>query len=67
MAKALEAKDAINNPKIESTDEQASNIEDAITEGGLGKGNMGNFNPEKAQSTDSCFGRDSVGSSNELP
>ena len=56
MAKALEAKDAINNPKVESTDEQASNIEDAITEGGLGKVNMGNFTPEKAQSTDSALG-----------
>jgi len=56
MAKALESKDAINNPKIESTDEQASNIEDAITEGGLGKVNMGNFTPEKAQSTDSALG-----------
>jgi hypothetical protein len=56
MAKALETKDAINNPKVESTDEQASNIEDAITEGGLGKVNMGNFTPEKAQSTDSALG-----------
>ena len=56
MAKALEAKDAINNPKVESTDEQASNIEDAITEGGLGKVNMANFTPEKAQSTDAALG-----------
>ena len=56
MAKALESKDAINNPKIESTDEQASNIEDAITEGGLGKVNMANFTPDKAQSTDNALG-----------
>ena len=56
MAKALEAKDAINNPQIESTDEQASNIEDAVAAGGLGKVNMANFGPDKAQSTDSALG-----------
>lgn len=56
MAKALEAKDAINNPQIESTDEQASNIEDAVASGGLGKVNMANFGPDRAQSTDSALG-----------
>ena len=56
MAKALEAKDAINNPQIESTDEQASNIEDAVAAGGLGKVNMANFGPDRAQSSDSALG-----------
>ena len=56
MAKALAAKDAINDPQVESTDTEATNMEAAVAAGGLGKVNMGNFGPDRAQSSDSALG-----------
>lgn len=56
MAKALEAKDGINNPKVESNEAPAQNIEAAVDSSGLGRVNMANFTPEKAQSSDSALG-----------
>lgn len=56
MAKALEAKDAINNPQVESTDTEAGDLEAAVASSGLGKVNMANFGPDRAQSSDSALG-----------
>jgi hypothetical protein len=56
MAKALEAKDAINNPQVESTDAEATELEAAVSSSGLGKVNMANFGPDRAQSSDSALG-----------
>lgn len=56
MAKALEAKDAINNPQVESTDAEAEDLEAAVASSGLGKVNMANFGPDRAQSSDSALG-----------
>ena len=56
MAKALAAKDAINDPQVETTEAEASNMEAAVAAGGLGKVNMGNYGPDKAQSSDSALG-----------
>ena len=56
MAKALEAKDAINNPQVESTDAEAGDLEAAVASSGLGKVNMANFGPDRAQSSDSALG-----------
>tara|TARA_Y100000287_G_scaffold182444_1_gene179999 strand:+ start:1832 stop:2836 length:1005 start_codon:yes stop_codon:yes gene_type:complete len=56
MAKHLAAKDAINEPQVKSTEETASDIEDVIESKGLGKVNMSNFGPDRAQSSDSALG-----------
>jgi len=56
MAKALESKDAINQPKVEATDTEADNMEAAVAKGGLGKVNMADFGPDRAQSSDSALG-----------
>tara|TARA_Y100001958_G_scaffold154535_1_gene143655 strand:+ start:1741 stop:2745 length:1005 start_codon:yes stop_codon:yes gene_type:complete len=56
MAKALEAKDSINNPQVESTDTEAEDMEAAVAAGGLGRVNMANFGPDRAQSSDSALG-----------
>jgi len=56
MAKALEAKDQINNPQVSSTSDDAANIEAAVASGGLGKVNMSNFGPERAPSSDNALG-----------
>ena len=56
MAKALEAKDAINDPQVETTDAEATEMEAAVAAGGLGRVNMGNFGPDRAQSSDSALG-----------
>lgn len=56
MAKHLAAKDAINEPQVKSTEETASDIEDVIESKGLGKVNMANFGPDRAQSSDSALG-----------
>ena len=45
MAKALDAKDAINDVKPSSTDDSASGIEEVVDSKGLGRVNMGNFGP----------------------
>jgi len=56
MAKALEAKDQINERQVESTNEDAKGIEAAVAAGGLGKVNMADFGPDRAQSSDSALG-----------
>jgi len=56
MAKALEAKDAINNPTPDSNEVAASDMESVVDKGGLGRVNMSNFTPDKAQSSDSALG-----------
>ena len=56
MAKALDAKDAINDVKPSSTDDSASGIEEVVDSKGLGRVNMGNFGPDRAQSSDSALG-----------
>ena len=56
MAKALDAKDAINENNPSSTDDTASGIEDVVDSKGLGRVNMANFGPERAQSSDSALG-----------
>ena len=56
MAKALEAKDRINETQVESTESDAAGIEAAITSGGLGRVNMSDFTPDRAQSADSALG-----------
>ncbi len=56
MAKALEAKDAINNPTPKSNEGTAADMESVVDKGGLGRVNMANFTPEKAQSSDSALG-----------
>ena len=56
MAKALDAKDAINENNPSSTDDTASGIEDIVDSKGLGRVNMANFGPERAQSSDSALG-----------
>ena len=56
MAKALEAKDQINDRQVDSTDQEASGIEAAVAAGGLGKVNMSDFTPDRAQSADSALG-----------
>ncbi len=56
MAKHLAAKDAINEPQVKSTEAKASDIEDVIESKGLGKVNMSNFGPDRAQSSDSALG-----------
>ena len=55
MAKALDAKDAINDVKPSSTDDSASGIEEVVDSKGLGRVNMGNFGPDRAQSSDSAL------------
>jgi len=56
MARALEAKDAINNPTPDSNEVAASDMESVVDKGGLGRVNMSNFTPDKAQSSDSALG-----------
>ena len=56
MAKALESKDAINQPNVEATDSEAGNMEAAVAKSGLGKVNMSDFGPDRAQSSDSALG-----------
>ena len=56
MAEALESKDAINRPNVESTNEEATGMEAAVAAGGLGRVNMANFTPDRAQSSDSALG-----------
>jgi hypothetical protein len=56
MAKALEAKDGINNPTPTSNEGTAADMESVVDEGGLGRVNMANFTPDKAQSSDSALG-----------
>ena len=56
MARALEAKDAINNPTPDSNEGTASDMESVVDKGGLGRVNMSNFTPDKAQSSDSALG-----------
>jgi hypothetical protein len=56
MAKALEAKDQINERQVESTNEDAKGIEAAVAAGGLGRVNMADFGPDRAQSSDSALG-----------
>jgi|TARA_B110000259_G_scaffold29989_1_gene32417 hypothetical protein len=56
MARALEAKDGINNPQVESNAPAAQDIESAVDAAGLGRVNMANFTPDKAQSADSALG-----------
>ena len=56
MARALEAKDAINNPTPDSNEVTASDMESVVDKGGLGRVNMSNFTPDKAQSSDSALG-----------
>jgi|TARA_B110000914_G_scaffold218891_1_gene226778 hypothetical protein len=56
MARALEAKDAINNPTPTSNVPAATDMESAVDAAGLGRVNMANFTPDKAQSSDSALG-----------
>jgi hypothetical protein len=56
MAKALEAKDGINNPTPTSNEGTAADMESVVDKGGLGRVNMANFTPDKAQSSDSALG-----------
>ena len=56
MAKALEAKDGINNPTPNSNEGTAAGMESVVDSGGLGRVNMSNFTPDKAQSADSALG-----------
>lgn len=56
MAEALESKDAINRPSVESTSEEATGMEAAVASAGLGRVNMANFTPDRAQSSDSALG-----------
>ena len=56
MAKALEAKDQINDRQVDSTEQEASGIEAAVATSGLGRVNMGDFTPDRAQSADSALG-----------
>ena len=50
--RALESKDAINRPTVTESKEEVSNMEAVIDENGLGKVNMGSFNPPKAAPSD---------------
>tara|TARA_B110000285_G_scaffold221842_1_gene275298 strand:+ start:731 stop:1735 length:1005 start_codon:yes stop_codon:yes gene_type:complete len=56
MAKALEAKDHINERNVETTEVESKNMEAAIAAGGLGKVSMSDFTPDRAQSADSALG-----------
>ncbi len=56
MAKALAAKDGINKPTPNDNAPAANDMEAAVDAGGLGRVNMSNFTPDKAQSSDSALG-----------
>ena len=56
MAKALAAKDGINQPTAESNTPAANDMEAAVDSAGLGRVSMANFTPDKAQSSDSALG-----------
>ena len=55
-AKALAAKDQINQPTVSSTDNEAADMEASIAAGGLGAVNMERFSGNRAQSSDSALG-----------
>lgn len=56
MARALDSKDAINKKQVDSTKDEAASMEAAVAAGGLGKVNMADFGPDRAQSSDSALG-----------
>ena len=54
--RALESKDAINQSSVPENTEEVSNMEAVIDSQGLGKVNMGSFNPPKAAPSDDLLG-----------
>jgi len=56
MARALAAKDGINKPTPNDNAPAANDMEAAVDAVGLGRVNMSNFTPDKAQSSDSALG-----------
>jgi len=56
MARALAAKDGINQPTAESNTPAANDMEAAVDSAGLGRVSMANVAPDKAQSSDSALG-----------